>query len=219
MSRVKRYVKKFEGRVIKPFLRKAYEYDMQYMTKKEFLKILGEKGAKYKEIPMTKLRIDCDFIPVGTLEMENKLARITQITNFLNVVMKAPLPVLLQLMRINLGGIAEELADRFGLPKDRIFYEDPSPEMISPEDENELLKDGHKISPKLQENHIRHMIVHARVKEAQEHLKEHQQMMMYIEQMAQKASGGIPTQEMPKGESRMSTGQIGGMAQRPTEQF
>lgn len=219
MSRVKRYVKKFENKIVKPFLRKAYEYDMQYMSRKEFMKILGEKGAKYKGKSLKDLRIDCDFIPIGTLEMENKLARITQITNFLNVVMKAPLPVLLQLMRINLGGIAEELAERFGLPKDRIFYEDPSPEMVSPEDENELLKDGHKITPKLQENHIRHMIVHARVKEAQEHLKEHQRMMMYIEQMAQKASGGIPTQEMPKGESRMNTGQMGGMAQRTPEQF
>ena len=69
------------------------------------------------------------------------------------------------------------------------------------------------------DNHLRHMIVHGRVKEAQEHLKEHQQMMVYIEQMAQKGAGGTPTQEMPKGTSRANEGQVAGTAGRPPEQF
>jgi len=138
---------------------------------------------------------------------------------FYNLISKQPLPVILQLMRVNLAGVGEQIAERLGMEKDRTFYEDPTPEMISPEDENELLKDGHKRSPQIGDNHLRHMIVHARVKEAREHLKEHQQMMMYIEQMAQKASAGIPSQEMPKGTSRANIGQMEGTAARPTEQF
>jgi len=222
MARVKRYVKKFERMIVKPFLRKAYEYDMQYMTRKEFLKILGEKGAKYKTVSLSKLRIDCDFLPVGTLEMENKTARIQQLMGFLNILGKFPLPVLMQLMKINLGAIAEECAERFGIPKDKIFFEDPTPELISPEDENQLIMDGHDVEVKIQDNHLRHMPVHATLPESEEktkHMTGHVEMMRKLEQMtAQMRGGGVPTQEFPKGE-RMSEGEIGGKAVRPTEQF
>lgn len=234
LARIKRYAQKFERQIIKPFLRKAYEYDMQYLSRKEFLKILGKAGAKYagsmenanwdkkwKE----KIRIDCDFIPVGTMEMESKTARIQQLMTFENIISKKPLAERLQLLRLNEAGIIEELADRLSLPKDKVFFEDPTPEMMSPEDENERLKDGDEtIHANLKDNHLRHLVVHAPVKEAQEHMAEHQKYMIYIENMAQQAiqgrqGGGIPTQEMPQGTSRANVGQLEGTASRPPSQF
>jgi len=233
LARIKRYAQKFERQIIKPFLRKAYQYDMQYMSRKEFLKILGKAGAKYagnveeknwdkkwKE----KIRIDCDFVPRGTLEIESKTARIQQLITFENVISKKPLAERLQLLRINEAGLIEELAERLGLSKDKIFFEDPTPEMISPEDENERLKDGDTtIHANLKDNHLRHLVVHAPVPEAQEHMLEHQKYMTYIEQMAQQmgqgGGGGIPTQEMPQGTERANVGQMEGTASRPPTQF
>lgn len=195
-------LREIEDRIIKEFLRKAYLYDLQFLSREEFIKIVGEEAAgvflgKAEEGQTPKelkevLRGDYDFMPVGVTQLENKIVKGQQLINFLNIAGKLP-PGIVDIPQL-IKKIWKVVGDG-----DDILIPQPKATLIAPEDENLLMRQGEKVNAKIMENHPLHLTIHQGLVLPPEleqlkiaHILEHQQIMqMMMQQQAQQIGGGL----------------------------
>ncbi|MEW5897436.1 MAG: hypothetical protein AB1668_07105 [Nanoarchaeota archaeon] len=198
-----------EDYILKEFYRRCYEYDLQYMSREEFIKIVGDKAANsllgtavegedFKEVREV-IRGDWDFIPLGVTELENKIIKGQQIMNFLNLVGKLPPGI------VDIAKLVDKVWQYVG-DGDNIILPQPTTKFISPDDENILINQGESPTVKPMENHVIHIIVHQQAKIPIEyepiryrHIQEHQNILnlMQAQQMTQ-GGGLLPPQEQPR---------------------
>lgn len=192
----------FEDNVLKEFLYRAYSLDMQFLSRADYIKIVGEDVLKtnlgIKDIAAWKvedLMIDADFIPLGLSQMENKVVQAQQQINFFNLVAKVPgLAKLDKLAKIIWKNLNNNRGD------EDIINEQPEPQLISPEDENILMQQGESINPKVQDNHLYHLKVHQQLQNLPNvliHMQRHMQIMQLLQQQQGSGGGIVNPNEQP----------------------
>lgn len=198
-KRLTKAAKSFERKILKKWLERALLLNYQHVNKEELLRVVGEKAVKYEKKDPSELVMNCDFVPVGTLELENKSEEMQKLLYFLAQVKGIPqelsrvnIPMLLKIMW-------EQLGDKYKNLSNKVFMEDPQKELIDPQDENVLLETGSKLAPHMYDNHMQHDMVHSQIEQT-ENVVQHRQLhnMVYQWKMRQKMAGGIGPQEMPQ---------------------
>lgn len=211
-----------EDYILKEFYRKCYEYSLQFMSREEFIKIVGEKAANsllgnIKEGEMPKevksaLQGDWDFIPLGVTQLENKVIKGQQVMNFLNLVGGLPPGI------VNIPKLVAKVWNYIG-DSDDILIPQPDTMLISPEDENILMSQGESPTVKPFENHSLHILTHQRANIPLEfeplrekHLKEHYMILNLLQMQQQRQFSGIlPPQEQPRLRPDLETPATAGM--------
>lgn len=222
--RLTKAAKSFERKILKKWLERAMLLNYQHVDKEELLRVVGEKAAQYEKKDPSELVMNCDFVPVGSLELENKSEEIQKLLYFLNQVKGIP-P---QLARVNIPMLLKmiwgSLGDKYKNEEGKIFMEDPQKELIAPEDENVLLQTGSKLAPHIFDNHEQHNIVHSQIEQTENVVKHRQLHNMIAQQMMMQKTGGgggVGPQELPQpgagGERVMSKapGEISGEMKTP----
>ena len=193
-------VREIEDRIIKPFLRMAYQYNLKYLTREDFIKIIGEDAATvffdtYSEVS-EGIEGDYDFMPLGITQIENKIVKTQQMINFLNIVSGLP-PGIVDLSKL-VAKIWKNTGDG-----DDIILQQPTDELISPNDENILMGQGEAVHAKMMENHQQHLVIHIQAQLPPElmplrdtHIQEHQQIMSIM--MSKQNQLPAPAQEQPR---------------------
>lgn len=215
----------FEDEVIKAYLRKAYGYNLQFMSTNDVKKIIGQEAFS-TYIADTNIKIgkdydlsdvllaDFDFIPLSVSETENKVVKGQQLLNLYNIAIKSPQGIW------NIAELAKKIAEVLNDGDLSIIAKEVDSQLISPQDENILMEQGESPFAKQQENHVMHIQVHesARINPSYEpirkkHIDEHvrylqlqqqqQQQIMQQELFKQmmgnttKQEPGLPAQEQP----------------------
>jgi len=197
-------LREIEDGIITPYLHRAYSYNLQFMTREDFIKIVGKEAAEtylgVKEGQTKKsfketLRADLDFIPLGVTQLVNKVVKGQQLINYLNIALKAP-PGL-----VDLATLYEKIWKYVG-DGDTILLPQSKGELISPEDENILITQGEPVHAKLLENHPVHILSHQAITVPEgleplkfDHIQEHQNIMLLMQRTG---GGGLPAQEQPR---------------------
>jgi len=196
-------LREIEDYVLIPFYRRNYAYNLQFLEREKFIKIVGRPAAEEflgtdtnkKRSLRDALTADLDIIALGVTQMENKVVKGQQLINFLNISLGAP-PGIVDLPKLY-SKIWKYVGDN-----DDIILPQPKDTLISPADENLLMQQGIEVHAKLMENHPFHMIEHQKLQLPEElqqlnfrHIMEHQQLM----QILQQARTGAPPQEQPRG--------------------
>jgi hypothetical protein len=99
----------FESMFLKPFIRMFYALIMQYMTRDQVVRILGDKGAEYVKVQPTDICLDLDFVPVGTRQLVEMEQLVHQLNNFLAVVSRIPMAQAIVKFKVLIRKIAENL--------------------------------------------------------------------------------------------------------------
>jgi len=89
-ERLKPVVELMDEMGLKKIVEKFHQLNQQFITEERVVRILGEKGANYKRVPMEAHQSLVDFIPAGTKEMANKEMKLMQLLRFTEVVSKIP---------------------------------------------------------------------------------------------------------------------------------
>ena len=209
-------LREIEDRIIKKFLRKAYLYDLQFMSREDFIRVLGKKAAPLLgtiENPLSvkeAIRGDYDFIPLGVTQLEDKVIKAQQIMNFLNITATLPPGI------VNLPALVKE-AWKFtgGSNGIDIIMPQPDSTLMSAEDENLLMAQGEMPQAKPIENQQQHILIHQRVtlppeyeQFRQRHIMEHATLLQMAQQQGQ---GGLPAQEQPQLRPDLETSGTAGM--------
>ena len=215
----------FEDEVIKAYLRKAYGYNLQFMSTNDVKKIIGAEafGAYVAamnikindDYDLSKvLMSDFDFIPLSVSETENKVVKGQQLMNLYNIAIKSPGGIW------NITELAKKIAEVLNDGDLSIISKEVNSQLVSPQDENILMSQGETPFAKQQENHVAHIQAHEAVELnpayepiRQKHIEEHirylqlqqqqQQQLMQQEILrqlmgAQKPQqAGLPPQEQP----------------------
>ena len=217
----------FEDEVIKAYLRKAYGYNLQFMSTNDVKKIIGAEafGAyianmnidfESRDYDLSKvLMSDFDFVPLSVSETENKVVKGQQLLNLYNIAIKSPVGIW------NIAELAKKIAEVLNDGDLSIISKEVNSQLVSPDDENILMSQGETPFAKQNENHIAHIQVHEAVELnpayepiRQKHIEEHvkflqlqqqqQQQLMQQEilrqlmgQQQQKQQAGVPIQEQP----------------------
>lgn len=222
MRRLTKVAKRMERKIIKPWLERAIALNYQHVDRKELLRVVGEKAAKHKDKSPTELMMNCDFVPVGSMELEDKTAKVQQLLYYLKVALSVP-P---QMSRVNIPNLMKmiwrEMGQEFKNVEDDIFLEDPQKELINPEDENVLMESGAELLPHPFDDHEQHDMVHSRIEQkenVEKHRQKHQELYQQIVQ-GWKGQGGVGPQELPQpGAERVvskAPGEVLGEQKAPT---
>lgn len=209
-------VREIEDRIIKEFLRKAYSYDLQFMAREDFIRVLGEKAAPLMgtiDDPIAvreAIRGDFDFIPLGVTQLENKVIKAQQIMNFLNITATLP-PGIIDIPKL-VGKVWKYVGDG-----ENILLPQPDSILMTAEDENVLMAQGEMPQAKPMENQLQHIAIHqqAVLSPALEslrvqHIAQHQAYANMAQQSTQ-GQGGLPPQEQPKLKPDLETQGTAGM--------
>lgn len=99
----------FESMFLKPFIRMFYALIMQYMTRDQVVRVLGDKGAEYVKVEPKDICLDLDFVPVGTKQLVEMEQLVHQLNNFLAVVSRIPMAQSIVKFKVLIRKIAENL--------------------------------------------------------------------------------------------------------------
>lgn len=218
-------VREIEDRIIKEFLRKAYCYDLQFMAREDFIRVLGEKAAPLigtiddPILVKEAIRGDYDFIPLGVTQLEDKIVSAQQQMNYFNLISKLP-PGIVDIAKLA-GKIWKKIGDG-----DNILLPQPDGILMAPQDENILMAQGERPQAKPMENQLQHIAVHQQAVLPPEleplrlqHIAEHQAFSNQM-QMGGQGQGGLPPQEQPRLAPDMETPGTAGMVPGlPQESF
>ena len=206
-------VREIEDRIIKEFLRKAYSYDLQFMAREDFIRILGEKATPLLGtidnpiLVREAIRGDYDFIPLGVTQLENKVISAQQQMNYFNLVAKIP-PGIIDIAKLA-GKIWKKIGDG-----ENILLPQPTSVLMTPQDENTLMLQGERPIVNPMENHIQHIAIHQQAILPPElefirmqHITAHQAFMNQM----QSNGGGLPPQEQPRLAPDLETPATAGM--------
>jgi hypothetical protein len=178
-----------EDNLIKPFLKRAYGYNLQYMSRLDLNKILGAQamtaylrssGKDYDDTAETEqiLKGDYDIEVVGITEIENKIIKGQQIMNLYNLALKSPPGIW------NVKNMAKLIVKYAADGDGSILADDIEQIFINPNDENVLISQGEKPAAKNGEDHEAHIRTHIaapapggfeNIKE--EHIKQHLRLL------------------------------------------
>jgi len=224
-------LRNIEDNIIKPFLRKTYSYNMQFMSLIDIQTILGEEAfnsfLKENAIVVTSsyvppvsdvLLSDYDFIPLGTTQTENKIIKGQQVMNLYNIALRSPQGIW------DTKQLAKQVC-KYVLDGD---YSVLAPEMndnlMTPTDENTLMLQGESPTVKLLENHLLHVQIHQQMDLPpflepirEKHIMGHIKFLQVQQQ--QQSQAGMPPQEQPvfapKGITEGQAGQVQGLVTPP----
>jgi len=217
IKRLQKVAKRIERRILKMWLRKALALNYQYVGRLELLKVLGKRAVIYKKKKKADLMMDCDFVPVGSLELEDRAGKVQTLLYYLKTIQGFPPQVSRVNIPVLLRMIWRAMGDEYKYVEDEVFFDDPAKELINPEDENRLIADGAKLAPHVFDDHAMHIMVHRGAEQSelmQKHIDLHE---MIAQQLAQQMSSrGMGSQSMPQGGQRTSPGEkIGEMKTPP----
>lgn len=238
-------LRSLEDTVIKGFLRRAYSYNLQFMSTNDVKMIVGsdsfaaflrDKGKSVgdKNYDISEvLMADYDFIPLGITQIENKIIKGQQLMNLYNIALSSPAGIW------NIKELAKQIVKYVADGNTDVLEKDVDQILLDPNDENILMEQGEKPNAKLMENHEMHILVHQSAALPaefepirQEHIQQHLQFMQA--QAAQKMQAmqaralqlqeatvqrGLPPQEQPvfapKGITEEQAGEVPGYVQPP----
>lgn len=191
-------LRSIEDSVIKPYLRKAYSYNMQFMSTEDIMKIVGSEAFGIflekqnikvidKDYSISNVLLsDFDFIPLSVTEIENKVVKGQQLMNLYNMSLKSPNGIW------NVKNIAKKIVDVLGDGDKSLLADDFDMKLVSPENENILMGQGESPRAKMQDMHEKHIDVHSTLEIPpeyeqirKEHIEEHIKMLSVQAQIAQ----------------------------------
>lgn len=217
-------IREIEDRIIKEFLRKFFHYDMQFLSREDFIKIIGEKAAvamigsvesgETKEVK-DALYGDWDFVPLGATQLENKVIKGQQAINFLNIAAGLP-PGIVDIPKL----VAK--AWKYSGDDDDIILPQAKAQMLSPEDENILMAQGEPVSVHPMDPHMAHVQIHSSAiipaefeAGRKKHLSEH--MMLMQAQIQSQGSPRPPQEQARMGPDPITPEKIGSVPGLPVE--
>lgn len=219
-------LREIEDGIIVPFLQKGYSYNLQFMTREKFIKIVGKSaaeeflGASDNQSPKElkeALRADLDFVALGVTQLENKVVKGQQLINFLNITIGLPPGI------VDLPKLVDKIWKYVG-DGDEVILPQPKATLISPEDENILMAQGEIVHAKMMENHAGHIIAHQTLELPEQleqiklqHIMEHKAILEILQQGMQ--GRGVPPQEQPReGPERITEEAVAKVPGVPTEE-
>jgi hypothetical protein len=208
---INRLLRKFENNIIKPYHRFKLAYNLQFMERSTLIKILGKKAASaalknpdkpddsIERTPSEAIEGDYEFVPIGVLQMENKVIKSQQLMNFLNII--KTLPMIQQI--VNMALLVKKIWDLLGDGDDNMILPQNSDPEMDPNDENLLITMGCDVPVNPKDNDEKHIadhaplqaipeLIHFKTDHLQKHFVQKQKKMMAMAQ----AQGG-PGQSQP----------------------
>lgn len=189
-------LRQLEDNIIVEFLKMAFHYDMQFMSREQFIMIVGKQAATAaigNDLTLNSLYDEFTFVPLALSQMENRIVSIQQKLNMLNISTKLPQGIV-NLHKL-VAGIWQDMGNDIS---DGVVYPDPQAQLISPEDENLLLSQGDTITPHPMDNHILHIAEHRKINQALPNVQHHFALHMQLFQMMQpkqNVEAALPPQE------------------------
>ncbi len=199
-------IRMLEDHVIRPWLRQARSNNWQFRSREEMVRIFGKDAALVvsssdaSAIRDEMLRDD-DIVVLGATQIENKVIKVQQLINYLNVAAGTGQGI------VNFPLLHAKIWEQLGDGDTNMILPQPTDEMVSPNDENILMSQGETCTAKPQENHRQHIMAHSSHPFPMEfreivnnHIQQHimieqaraQQMLMQNAQ--QQMGGGSPIQ-------------------------
>lgn len=201
-------LRRVEDCVVVDFLDFAVNYDLQFMSRTQFINYLGEQAANstlgVEGVTLEKLRGTYHYIPLGLSTMENRIVSLQQEINFLNIALKLPDGI------VNLHKLSNNIWQKMGGTfNDGIIFSDPTETLIKPEEENLILQKGEFLTPHPNDNVILHLSAHQSLGDLPnvvDHINKHIEMVQLLAMQKQIAAQGVvqpnnaavPPQEQPR---------------------
>jgi hypothetical protein len=191
-------VRKFVVSVLHAWLDMDFQYTKERVSYEDFMRMVGKEAAREGEESLKEyFDIPMDTIALGFNEVTDKVVKIQQELNNLNIALKAP-------QVINVAKVAMDTFEAQGKKnvEDYVFLP-PKPSLANARDENELLLQGQPIDPPHPRDvHQSHKETHEAIRGE---LSEHQQLRLdehlaIHDQMAgqQVGQAPMPPQEQPR---------------------
>jgi len=90
-QRLRLVIQRAEEYLLRPFIKRCYQLNQQYLTKARIIRVVGEKGINVRMVRPEEVCIgDVDFICMGSMTMADETLKIQQMVNFLNIVGNIP---------------------------------------------------------------------------------------------------------------------------------
>jgi hypothetical protein len=221
-------IKNFEDRILKPYKRFQYAYNLQYLSRETLIEIIGKEAAEAALIDPTNpdnaktvkdiIIGDYDFVPLGVTQTENRTIRSQQKINFLNIALKVPGVV-------NIPHLIKSIWQDIGDGDKETILIQPNEPSMNPNDENILLSQGAKLDVNPNDNDDEHTPVHMALQlipdlmpNKIDHLKKHaMQKQKKMMAMAGNAPGmpGAPVRQQPNFQPKAPPMMVPGAVQAP----
>jgi antitoxin component of RelBE/YafQ-DinJ toxin-antitoxin module len=88
--RLRSIIRMFEKRIVRDIVKKIVNYNYQFVTKKERIRIVGKKGIEVGEVSPDIVRNNFEIRVKGVFDMQSKQSRIAFLNNFFALALKAP---------------------------------------------------------------------------------------------------------------------------------
>jgi hypothetical protein len=209
-------VKKFEDLVLKPYKRRQYSYNLQYLSRETLIGIIGKKAAQallkdpedltgIKQLsPKDVIIGDYDFVPLGVTQTESKIIKVQQLTNFLNIQIKIEQ---IKPGTTDLGVTISKIWDYLGDGDNRMILPKTTDPELDPNIENLLLAQGGDVPVNINDIDDNHLMVHApfpvppefmpmKIKHLKAHTMQKNQKLIQLQAKTQ-AQPGAPVRQQP----------------------
>ena len=144
---------------VKPFLKRGWLLDQQYMTQVKVVQKIGSEGVKYEEVTPDEVYGEYDFIPKIMTDAENILTMRSGLLMMLDILTRK-----LPAETVNIYGLAKQIYELYGF-KNAAEILTPPPakrfmEQLKPEDEHKIIYGGKTIKAFQWEDHLDHITKH-----------------------------------------------------------
>lgn len=153
--RLKDKIKQFSNSIFKPFLERAWRYDMQFKEQERMVRVVGVKGVEFKSVGPNDIWGNFDLIIQDSLQADNQALQMNKLTNFFAIAAKAP-------MIFNIPELAKMMWIKMGFPESEahkiVLAGTPETEMDI-KTEVEALAMGQPVLAKQSQDHVRHIFI------------------------------------------------------------
>lgn len=88
--RLRSIIRQFEKRIVRDLVKKIVNYNYQFLTKTERIRIVGKKGIEVADVDPTVVRNNFEVRVKGVFDMQSKQSRVAFLNNFFALALKAP---------------------------------------------------------------------------------------------------------------------------------
>lgn len=124
-SRIGNAARFFASGILAESLRKAYQYNQQFMTREKVIRIVGEEGTKYVAVSPDQIVGNYDFNALVFTELADKETQVEQMIKFLEISMKtAP-------DKVDVNILLKRIWEGLGFKdSEKIIKQEPTPEQM-----------------------------------------------------------------------------------------
>jgi hypothetical protein len=124
-SRIGNAARFFASGILAESLRKAYQYNQQFMTREKVIRIVGEEGTKYVNVSPDQIVGNYDFNALVFTELADKETQVEQMIKFLEISMKtAP-------DKVDVNILLKRIWEGLGFKdSEKIIKQEPAPEQM-----------------------------------------------------------------------------------------